>query len=38
MCLVTGELAEVLQLSEEALREELLELYAPPLPSEAVAN
>lgn len=38
MCLVTGELAEVLQLSEEALREELLELYAPPLPPEAVAN
>lgn len=38
MCLVTGELAEVLQLSEEALREELLAIYAPPLASEAVAN
>ncbi|MBQ3058796.1 MAG: CarD family transcriptional regulator [Desulfovibrio sp.] len=30
MNLVTGELAEVLALSEDALREELLTLYAPP--------
>lgn len=36
MCLVTGELAEVLGLSEEALREELQEIYAPtPLPQAA---
>lgn len=30
MGLVTGELAEVLQVEEDSLRDELLELYAPP--------
>ena len=30
MGLVTGELAEVLEVEENSLRDELLELYAPP--------
>ncbi len=38
MGLVTGELAEVLELSEASLRGELLERYAPPPQSEAVNN
>ena len=35
MGLVTGELAEVLKVEEDSLRDELLELYAPPPPPEA---
>ena len=38
MGLVTGELAEVLELSEDSLRGELLERYAPPPQVEAVNN
>ena len=38
MGLVTGELAEVLHLTEDSLREELLERYAPPPQAEAAAN
>ena len=38
MGLVTGELAEVLELSEDSLRGELLERYAPPPRVEAVNN
>ena len=34
MGLVTGELAEVLKVEEDSLRDELLELYAPPPPPE----
>lgn len=32
MSLVTGELAQVLGLDEDAIRDELLEIYAPPAP------
>lgn len=35
MCLVSGELAEVLELPEDGLRTELFELYAPPQPADA---
>ena len=35
MGLVTGELSEVLKVEEDSLRDELLELYAPPPPPEA---
>ena len=38
MGLVTGELAEVLELSEDSMRGELLERYAPPPQVEAVNN
>lgn len=38
MGLVTGELAEVLELSEASLRGELLERYVPPPQAEAVNN
>ena len=38
MGLVTGELAEVLHLTEDSLREELLERYAPSPQAEAAAN
>ena len=38
MGLVTGELAEVLHLTEDSLREELLERYAPAPQAEAAAN
>ncbi|CAK7056571.1 MAG: RNA polymerase-binding transcription factor CarD [Desulfovibrio sp.] len=34
MGLVTGELSEVLKVEEDSLRDELLELYAPPPPPE----
>ena len=38
MGLVTGELAEVLKVEEDSLRDELLELYAPPPPPEENQN
>ena len=38
MGLVTGELAEVLQVEEDSLRDELLKLYAPPPQPEAAAK
>jgi CarD family transcriptional regulator len=38
MSLVTGELAQVLDLSADAIRDELLEIYAPPALPEAASH